>query len=159
MRDARQPESLRQKLDRDGDKDLSESLVVLALVPGNPFVGAEEGRRRTRYAILAGLQAQDYVPDNAERIGLLEFDIKQLSDAGVADPSKLEKPEKIEKTDKVEKTTDVTPTMAKFVVPFEMLSERRLLRDNESTDPPPQKRRYEQVVTACEAKALWMTIA
>ncbi|MCV2355747.1 hypothetical protein LNV09_16510 [Paucibacter sp. B2R-40] len=76
---ARRPEVLRDRLDRDGDKDVSESLVVLALVPGNPFVGAEEGRRRTRYAVLAGLQAQGYVPDNAERIGLLEFDVQRLT--------------------------------------------------------------------------------
>ncbi|MDC8774341.1 hypothetical protein [Roseateles albus] len=75
----RRPEVLRDRLDRDGDKDVSESLVVLALVPGNPFVGAEEGRRRTRYAVLAGLQAQGYVPDNAERIGLLEFDVQRLT--------------------------------------------------------------------------------
>ena len=131
--DARRPESLRLRLDRDGDKDLSQSAVVLALVPGNPFVGAEEGRRRTRYAILAGLQAQDYVPDNAERIGLLEFDISKLSDAGVAEPGKPEK------------SPDGAAT-PKFVVPFEMLSERRLQRDSEGpVDAPPRQRRYQQV--------------
>ncbi|MGS0756530.1 hypothetical protein ACVBEH_18975 [Roseateles sp. GG27B] len=69
----RSPLSLRNKLNADGQDGLAQSLVVVALVPGNPFVGAEEGRRRTRYAVLAGLQAQGYVPDNAERIGLLEF--------------------------------------------------------------------------------------
>lgn len=52
---------------------MRDHLVIAVLVPGNPFVGAEEGRRRTRYAILSGLQAMDYVPVNAERMGLLEF--------------------------------------------------------------------------------------
>ncbi|MET0519262.1 MAG: hypothetical protein ABW005_10565, partial [Burkholderiaceae bacterium] len=73
---SRGDESLRsywRQLDHDGDLDVSETLVIAALVPGNPFVGAEEGRRRERYAILAGLAAKDYVPDNAERIGILEF--------------------------------------------------------------------------------------
>jgi hypothetical protein len=49
-------------------------LLLPVLVPGNPFVGAEEARRRTRYAILAGLNAQGYVPNDAEQIGLIGFE-------------------------------------------------------------------------------------
>jgi len=75
---SQKPAALRGLLDDNKDADLSESLVVLAMVPGNPFVGAEEARRRLRYAVLAGLQAKGYVPDNAERIGLLNFDINLL---------------------------------------------------------------------------------
>src|SRR5438045_58917 len=41
----------------------TKRLLVPVLVPGNAFVGAEEARRRTRYAILAGLNAQGYVPN------------------------------------------------------------------------------------------------
>jgi hypothetical protein len=52
---------------------MSNHLVMAVMVPGNPFVGAEEARRRTRYAILSGLQAKQYLPVNAERMGLLEF--------------------------------------------------------------------------------------
>lgn len=48
-------------------------LVIAALVPGNPFVGAEEARRRTRYAVLSALMAKGYVPDNAERMGVVDF--------------------------------------------------------------------------------------
>jgi hypothetical protein len=81
---ARKPAELARRLDGDGDHDLSETLVLVALVPGNAFVGAEEGRRRTRYAVLAGLQAKGYVPDNAERLGLLQLDAEQLSGAPVA---------------------------------------------------------------------------
>ncbi len=75
---SQKPAVLSGLLDDNKDGDLSESLVVLAMVPGNPFVGAEEARRRLRYAVLAGLQAKGYVPDNAERIGLLNFDINFL---------------------------------------------------------------------------------
>ncbi len=68
----RDPASLISNLDHQGDHDLADALVMLVMVPGNAFVGAEEGRRRTRYAVLAGLQAQGYVPDDAEHFGLLE---------------------------------------------------------------------------------------
>ena len=68
----RDPQTLLRNLDRDGNHDLTDALVVLVMVPGNAFVGAEENRRRTRYAVLAGLQAQGYVPDDAEHFGLLQ---------------------------------------------------------------------------------------
>lgn len=74
----RSPAEFMRRLDADGDQDLDETLVLAVLVPGNAFVGAEEGRRRTRYAVLAGLQAQGYVPDNAERLGLLQLDMEAL---------------------------------------------------------------------------------
>ncbi|MDM0021483.1 hypothetical protein [Variovorax saccharolyticus] len=83
---------------RDGDRD--ETLIIAALVPGNPFVGAEENRRRTRYALLAGLQSQGYVSDNADRIGLLQFVTRNPPDAP---PSAL-------------------------TIPYELLSERPQLR-------------------------------
>lgn len=51
--------------------EAGETLVLAALVPGNPFVGAEESRRRMRYAVLAGLQAAGFLPDDAEHLGLL----------------------------------------------------------------------------------------
>ena len=157
---ARRPESLRLKLDRDGDKDLSETMVLLALVPGNPFVGAEEGRRRTRYAILAGLQAQDYVPDNAERIGLLEFDIRNLSDAAAPEAAASDassvavslaqagsRAAGLQVANRVEparesKPGDATIATPKFVVPFEMLSVRNLKSD---AITKVKTSRYEQV--------------
>jgi hypothetical protein len=59
--------------------DLSESLqhkgpltVLAALLPGGAFVGAGEARRRARYALLAGLNAAGYVPENSERMGWLQ---------------------------------------------------------------------------------------
>jgi hypothetical protein len=69
----RDPHNLLARLDADQNKKIDDTLVVLALMPGADFVGAEEARRRIRYATLAGLLAQDYVPDNAERLSLLEF--------------------------------------------------------------------------------------
>jgi len=72
-------------------------------MPGADFVGAEEARRRIRYATLAGLLAQDYVPDNAERLSLLEF--KLLDGSGDS-------------------------SSAGYMVPYELLSLRRPHIDN-----------------------------
>lgn len=75
----RTPSELSRRLVGDDELDSKETLVLVVLVPGNAFVGAEEGRRRTRYAVLAGLQAKGYVPDNAERLGLLQLEGAKLS--------------------------------------------------------------------------------
>jgi hypothetical protein len=104
--EARNPQDMLARLDRDQDQRLNDTLVMLALVPGADFVGAEEARRRVRYAALAGLQAMDYVPDNAERLSLLEFDL--LASAAAATPGQAR---------------------AKFVVPYELLSLRVGHRD------------------------------
>jgi hypothetical protein len=44
-------------------------LIIAALVSGNPFVGAEETRRRLRYSLLKGLSCAGYVPRDAGHIG------------------------------------------------------------------------------------------
>ncbi len=93
----RDPRHLLARLDADQNRQIDDTLIMLALMPGADFVGAEEARRRIRYATLAGLLAQGYVPDNAERLSLLEF---KLLDAQ-ADGS------------------------AGFMVPYELLSLRR----------------------------------
>ncbi|MDR7272085.1 hypothetical protein J2X20_004759 [Pelomonas saccharophila] len=67
----RSPDDLLQRLDADHDGDRSDVLLLFALLPGADFVGAEEVRRRTRYAVLAGLMAKGYVPDNAEGMRVL----------------------------------------------------------------------------------------
>jgi hypothetical protein len=69
----RNPVNMLAKLDGNEDKRLDDAMVLIGLLPGGEFVGAEEARRRIRYATLAGLMAQDYVPNNAERLSLLEF--------------------------------------------------------------------------------------
>lgn len=76
IRERRKPLRLIEALDRNRNHDLTESLVVVVTLPGNAFVGAEESRRRTRYAVLAGLQAQGLAPDDAEHFGLLQFDLQ-----------------------------------------------------------------------------------
>lgn len=46
------------------------TLAVLAVaVSGAPFVGAEEFRRRQRYAVLSALSVEGFVPDDSEHIG------------------------------------------------------------------------------------------
>ena len=51
----------------DGDR----LTLIAAMLPGAALVGAEETRRRTRYALLAGLNKEGYVPDDSEHMGLL----------------------------------------------------------------------------------------
>ncbi|MDN3921710.1 hypothetical protein [Roseateles violae] len=69
-----------------GGTDAEDTLVLAAMVPGNPFVGAEESRRRTRYAVLAGLQATGFLPDDAEHLGLLALPRKSLVSVGDSQP-------------------------------------------------------------------------
>jgi hypothetical protein len=47
----------------------SSVIVLGVLVYGSSFVGAEEYRRRTRYAILSALKTGSYLPSDAEHIG------------------------------------------------------------------------------------------
>ncbi len=82
QRDARRsPAALRGHLDGNGDGQIDEqsTLLIAVLVPGNPFVGAEEARRRTRFALLSGLQAEGYFPDSAEQIGLMQVPLAPIS--------------------------------------------------------------------------------
>ncbi len=52
--------------------------VMLAMMPGGNWVGADEARRRIRYAVLAGLNAEGYVPDDPEHIGHVKGDVAPL---------------------------------------------------------------------------------
>lgn len=53
----------------DGNADVT---VIAAMLQGGEFNGAEEGRRRTRYALLAGLKAEGFIPDYSERLNILQ---------------------------------------------------------------------------------------
>lgn len=46
--------------------------MLYALVPGGGWVGASETRRRQRYALLAAINAQGYVPDDPEHIAYVD---------------------------------------------------------------------------------------
>ncbi|MFG6413766.1 hypothetical protein ACG02S_07620 [Roseateles sp. DC23W] len=120
--EARDPRQMLAKLDRDRDQRLDDTLVVLGLLPGADFVGAEEARRRTRYAALAGLLAMDYVPDNAERLSLLEFDLLEAEppDSGA---NRAALPASAARQAQAVKAKN------SFVVPFELLSLRSGPRD------------------------------
>src|SRR4029453_11281386 len=45
--------------------------VVAAMLPGAVQIGAEETRRRTRYAVLSGLNAEGYAPDDSKHMRLM----------------------------------------------------------------------------------------
>lgn len=84
-----------------------QTLLLAALVPGHPFVGAEESRRRTRYAVLSGLMSAGFVPDDSEHMGLMSIDHRLI--ASRQDASALKK-------DSIDQ---------RFNVPFEVLSPDR----------------------------------
>ena len=68
--------SCRPPSDANGLKDLFGEdpkglTVIAAMLPGAALVGAEETRRRTRYAVLAGLNTEGYVPDDSEHMRLM----------------------------------------------------------------------------------------
>lgn len=126
---ARDPTNMLAKLDRDRDQRLDDTLIVLGLLPGADFVGAEEARRRTRYAALAGLLAMDYVPDNAERLSLLEFDLLSLPATAAAPASAAGPP-------------PPPKNWAPFVVPYELLSQRVGPRDKAGSG---DRSRYAQI--------------
>lgn len=48
------------------------------LLPGSPYVGAEEFRRRIRYAVVSALGAAGYAPEDAEHIGYVEPGMPKL---------------------------------------------------------------------------------
>lgn len=49
----------------------TDATLVAAMLPGAALVGADEQRRRFRYAVLAGLNVAGFVPDDSERMGFL----------------------------------------------------------------------------------------
>lgn len=55
--------------------------VVYALVPGGTWVGADEYRRRRRYAVLSGANLEGYIPEDPEHLGYVEEAITAGLDA------------------------------------------------------------------------------
>ncbi len=135
----RDPAQLRKRLDPDGNRKLDNVLVLAVLVPGNPFVGAEESRRRTRYAVHAGLEAERYLPESVDQLGLLSVDVTEVL------PARPSRPEKacdaksgdprpgdatpVDQTPQTPKGSDdpCTGGSDRMLVPYELLSERRYL--------------------------------
>ncbi|MBV8191783.1 MAG: hypothetical protein JO339_31420 [Alphaproteobacteria bacterium] len=67
------PEAFGKEKGHPGTLDLT---VIAAIIPGANFVGAEEARRRTRFAVLAGLAAEHFAADNPDRIGFFYEPLK-----------------------------------------------------------------------------------
>ena len=137
--EARDPRVMLAKLDRDHDQRLDDTLVVLGLLPGADFVGAEEARRRVRYAALAGLQAMDYVPDNAERLSLLEFDLLQAAAPATEGAKAASAAASAARQAQVDKAKTL------FVVPYELLSLRTDHLDKPGNGRSGSGARYAQV--------------
>lgn len=126
----RSPAALRAHLDanKDGEIDAHSTLLVAVLVPGNPFVGAEEARRRTRFALLSGLQAEGYYSDSAEQIGLLQVPLAPIT--ALAPLTRLNS-SRVQAAGAAALAT--APTGGdQLQIPYELLSRNRNLRADES---------------------------
>jgi len=66
-------EALKRSLHQGASID-DRVLILTALVSGAPYAEDVEGRRRTRYAVLAGLYQGGFVPDDSGHIGYIRFD-------------------------------------------------------------------------------------
>ncbi len=51
--------------------------MLAVMMSGSHFVGAEEARRRTRYAVLSGLGELDYAPVDNEHIGYVVTELEK----------------------------------------------------------------------------------
>jgi hypothetical protein len=60
--------------------EANDSLVLIASVSAAPYAEDHEARRRTRYAILAGLNAEGYVPTDPQHIGFYRPQADRLPD-------------------------------------------------------------------------------
>lgn len=141
VNEVRSPQRLLAKLDRDHDQRLDDTLIILGLLPGADFVGAEEARRRLRYATLAGLLAQDYVPDNAERLSLLEFNLLEAAPGPQAADATA-------KSGAPDKQARAARAKDSFVVPYELLSarsEHRRKPESDGAAKADKPRRYAQI--------------
>lgn len=119
LRKRRDPSVLLRQLDPGDAATDGKTLIIFALVAGNPFVGAEEGRRRTRYAMLAGLQSSGYVTDNPEQIGILQIPHvpERTTGAATSRPAARAKENDSSKTPQ-----DAPDTDARLTIPYELLS-------------------------------------
>jgi hypothetical protein len=133
----RSPQMLRSQLDdnNDGEIDVQETLLMAVLVPGNPFVGAEESRRRTRFALLAGLQAEGYFSDSAEQIGLLQLPMAPLSPMPQLLPSS---PLLAAAPASSALATAAAKTVDWLQLPYELLSRKRDVREGAAPRAEPQ---------------------
>ena len=65
------PDSLTAQLERATKEGNSTVTVLGVMVFGTPYAEDVETRRRMRYAVLSGLAARNYVPDNPGALGYI----------------------------------------------------------------------------------------
>jgi len=73
----------------DANTGTEQVTLIAAMLPGAALVGADEVRRRLRYAVLAGLNVAGYVPEFSERMRLLQIDRCEFL-TGCLSPKELE---------------------------------------------------------------------
>lgn len=107
-----------------------KTLLIGVLVPGESVVGAEEYRRRARYAVLSGLHAEGYVARDPGHMGSLTVNMQTgESPCGPA--------------------TGDARTEARVVVPFEVLDARPWVSDR-------QDKRKENTQPYGKVAMLWL---
>lgn len=64
--------------------DAAQHLLLFATMQGGQFLGAEEMRRRMRFAVLSGLQSAAYIPADSGRVQLFKVLMASLGDTAPA---------------------------------------------------------------------------
>ncbi len=65
-------EELRCQIQRDTQEN-EELRVVAVMIPGGPYAEDREWRLRYRYAVISQLTDMNYIPENPEHIGFIDF--------------------------------------------------------------------------------------
>jgi hypothetical protein len=63
--------------------DLPDPLVLGVMISGGRYATDSEFRRRTRYAVLSGLDAEGYKPEDAQHLGAVSLDMEPLHQSSV----------------------------------------------------------------------------
>ena len=66
-----------KELSEKSAKARQRELRLLVMMPGGPYAEDREERRRQRHAVVSALTENDYVPEDAERIGYVEWPISK----------------------------------------------------------------------------------
>ncbi len=93
------------------EEDEGDLLVMPILLPGGPSIDDQEFRRRTRYAVLAGLAARDYIPESSSLLTYVKLTVN------------IHVNEEVDNVEEVQDSkNDKRPQGQPYVIPIRLLS-------------------------------------
>jgi hypothetical protein len=153
------PQKLTQQVSNAlGNAGTQRIAVLGVLVSGLPYAEDTETRRRTRYAVLSGLAARGYVPDNPGALGYIWTEIDASASASQVSASEASAPRvgkfKASGPEARGSAQEVAPAIALLqapeIVPYEWFSRpikqaswrcERVFRERQTSRATPRPRR------------------